>query len=360
MSSLLLFLSRRRRRLLFLFYCFIGSILAITGLAFFSGVANRPGNGFIRLVPPHVAIPTTIRDLGTSAWYLAGGTSTKLYLANHAAPALMMELDMGLKDSIIHRLSIHSASTHVSRSLNITVDSPNICLAEGVSPLIAEGHLGDSMLQREPVKAYFGLAAPLSPATHILRVIDAHLRQNILIKASPDTTDRKSYILEKQVDGIFCTDGYLRAQPDSNRLIYIYSYRNQFVCLDTNLHVRYQAHTIDTVSRVKFNVGSIPSQNLLTLSSPPTFVNEQSCISGNYLFVHSGLRADNDEKEFISNGSPIDVYSLTDGSYLLSFYLPDYQHHKIRDFRVFGNTLVALYDHYAYTYVLHFPPKLEK
>src|SRR5262249_2111967 len=160
--------------------------------------------------------------------------------------------------------------------------------------------------------------------------------------------------------GIFCTDGSLLAQADSNRLIYVYNYRNQWICLDTNLNIRYKARTIDTNSRVKFTVGSIPSQHAITMSSPPTFVNQQSCISGNSLFIHSALQADNDESDVYSISSPIDVYSLVDGKYLLSFYLPDYRKHKIRDFRVSGNTLVALYDHYVYTYTLLFPQKLQQ
>jgi hypothetical protein len=130
--------------------------------------------------------------------------------------------------------------------------------------------------------------------------------------------------------------------------------------MDTNLRVSYKARTIDTISRVKFSVDYIPSTKSLTFSSPPTFVNKESCVSGNYLFVNSALRADNDESAIYDIGSPIDVYSLIDGKYLLSFYLPDYKKSKIRDFRVFGNTLIALYDHYAYTYKLNIPVKLRQ
>ncbi|HVU95410.1 MAG TPA: hypothetical protein VHE34_09305 [Puia sp.] len=349
-----------KRRLLYLSYCLAGSIALILSLAFLSEAAKNSSNAFIRMAPSHVAMPTQIRDLHSASWYLAGGTPTRFYLANRSAPALLMEIGMQLKDSTLHYLSLISLSNRISKSLKITVDSPNISLAEGVSPLLAGGRVGDTTLHRLANHAYFGLAAPLSPSTQILRATDARLKQNILLKQTPDTLMSKGPILEKQVDGIFCTDGYLHAQPDSNRLIYIYSYRNQWICLDTNLNIRYKARTIDTISRVKFSVGSIPSQHALTLSSPPTFVNQQSCINGNYLFVHSALRADNDERDLYEMSSPIDVYSLIDGKYLLSFYLPDYRKHKIRDFRVFGNTLVALYDHYAYTYTLFFPPKLQK
>lgn len=360
MMALRSFLKQSKRRLLYLSFCGAGSLLIIVSLAFLSEAAKTRSNAFIRMAPSHVAMPTLIRDLHAASWYLAGGTSSRFYLANRSAPALLMEVDLQLKDSALHYLSLISVGNRISKSLKITVDSPVICAAEGVSPLLASGQVGDTALHRLPNHAYFGLAAPLSSTTQILRATDARLNQNILIKQTPDTLIGNGPILEKQVDGIFCTDGALHSQPDSNRLIYVYSYRNQWICLDTNLNIRYKARTIDTISRVKFSVGSIPSQHALTLSSPPTFVNEQSCISGNYLFVHSALRADNDENDLYEMSSPIDVYSLVDGKYLLSFYLPDYRKHKIRDFRVFGNTLVALYDHYAYTYTLFFPPKLQK
>jgi len=350
----------QQRRLLYLFYCLTGSILVIAVLSFFSNEASHRKNGFIRLVPPHIAIPAHIRDLHANVWNLAGGTATRVYLSNRAAPARLMEINLDLKDSMLRNLSIHSAATRVSKSLRVMVDSPTICLAEGVSPLLAEGRLGDSLLHRLPANAYFGLATPLSPASHILRVFDTRLGQNILIKQLPDTLISKAPILEKQADGLFCTDGALHAQPDSNRLVYIYSYRNQFICLDTNLRVRYSARTIDTVSHVQFTVSKIPSQKAVTFSSPPSFVNEQSCVNGNYLFVHSALPADNEDAELFRTGAAIDVYSLVDGSYLFSFYLPDYRNKKMRDFRVFGNTLVALYDHYVYTYTLKFPSKLKK
>jgi len=219
--------------------------------------------------------------------------------------------------------------------------------------------LSDSLLHRSPPKFHFDLAISLSPATSVYRMIDQH-QQHIFIKQNNDSLKIVDNILEGQVDGIFSSEGSMHAQPTADRLVYIYSYRNQFIVMDTNLHVLYKAKTIDTISHVKFNVRFIPSEKKLTLSSPPAFVNKESCVSGNYLFIHSGLRADNDESSIYDVGSPIDVYSLINGKYLCSFFLPDYGRSKIRDFRVFGNTLVALYDHYAYTYQLNIPVKLRQ
>jgi hypothetical protein len=348
-----------KRRSLTLLYCLSGSLLTILCLALYSGKANHSGNGFIRLVPPHVAFPQKIRDLRVNSYYLAGGTDTRFYLGNHTAPQIITTLDQSLADSSIHRLNMPSAGGRYARSLMTEVDSPGIYLFEGVTPTVVQGSVHDSLLRRVPENFYFNLAIPLSPVSRIFRAVD-NRKQNILVKQLNDSLTPASNILEKQVDGIFCTEGSLHAQPKANRLVYVYAYRNQFIVMDTNLRVQYKARTIDTISHVKFTVGYIPSQKSITLSSPPQFVNKKVAVSGNYLFIHSGLRADNDESVFYDSGSPIDVYSLIDGKYLFSFYLPDYQKHKIRDFRVFGNTLIALYDHYAYTYKLNIPAKLQQ
>jgi hypothetical protein len=348
-----------KKRSINLLYCLLGAVLGILGLALVSGMANHRHNGFIRLIPPHVAIPGRIYDLRGNSFYLAGTTPSRFYLSSTTTPQLIRDFSFDLTDSNTHRLSMPSAGGHFARSLKVSVDSPAIYLFEGVSPTLVQGQLGDSLLHRTTGKFYFNLATPLSPASAIFRAANLH-RMNIFIKQLNDSLTTVDTILEKQVDGIFCTDGALHAQPPANRLIYVYSYRNQFIVLDTNLKIQYKARTIDTISQVKFKVGYIASEKSLTLSSPPTFVNKESCVSGNYLFIHSGLRADNDESSMYDIGSPIDVYSLIDGKYLLSFYLPDYRQHKIRDFRVFNNTLIALYDHYAYSYQLNIPPKLRQ
>jgi len=349
-----------RKRGIGLVYCFFGGVLSIVLLSFFSEKLNHRTNGFIRLVPPHVSMPVKIRDIRFNSFYFAGGTATHFYLANHTAPGLVMSMTTGLTDSTTARISLASAGGRFAKGLRISIDSPFIHLFEGITPGIARGVLGDTLLHRENAGLYFSLAEPLSPVSQVYRAVDDRIHENVLVKQIGSSLLPASHVLEKQVDGIFCTDGALIAQPDSNRMVYIYRYRNQFICLDTNIRIRYKARTIDTISRVKFTVGAIPSQRAITLSSPPQFVNEQSCVSGNYLFIHSALHADNEEMGIFEKSSAIDVYSLVDGNYILSFYLPDYRHNKIQEFRVFGHTLVALYDHYLYTYNLTIPEKMRQ
>jgi hypothetical protein len=348
-----------KRRSLNLLYCLSGSVLGIFCLSVYSDKINHSGNGFIRLAPPHGAIPENIRDLGVNSYYLAGGTDSRFFLGNYTAPQLITAIDLKFADSSVRRLSMTSAGGRFARSLKTRVDSPNIYLFEGVTPTIVHGTIGDSLLSRTPERLYFNLGKPLSPVSRILRIVDGR-HQNILVKQLNDSIILGENVLVKQVDGIFCTEGTLHVQPIRNRLVYVYNYRNQFVVMDTCLRIRYTAHTIDTVSQAKFTVRFVSSTQSLTLSSPPLFVNKESCVSDNYLFIHSGLHADNEEMTLFQTNSAVDVYSLIDGKYLMSFYLPDYKNNKVRDFSVLGNTLIALYGQYVYSFRLNIPAKLQR
>src|SRR5690606_29648613 len=100
-------------------------------------------------------------------------------------------------------------------------------------------------------------------------------------------------ILEKQIDGSFCVDGDLLYNPNTNSLVYVYRYRNQFMHLDTTLNTLFKGYTIDTISKVKIKVSEAKTANGIKfiLSSPPLIVNKKSYASGNYLFIHSNIKS---------------------------------------------------------------------
>jgi hypothetical protein len=69
------------------------------------------------------------------------------------------------------------------------------------------------------------------------------------------------------------------------------------------------------------------------LAEPPPIVNKKSTVSEKYLFINSGLKANNEEKELFSEYSVIDVYSVEDGKYQFSFYLPKHRGIKTNKFQ---------------------------
>jgi hypothetical protein len=159
-------------------------------------------------------------------------------------------------------------------------------------------------------------------------------------------------LLERQIDGIFCVDGRLDYDKSVNRIVYTYYYRNQFIVMDSSLNLLYRGKTIDTTSRVKIQVATISSSKTRTLSAPPMIVNGQSFTANGFLFVNSRLLASNERNDAHDGAWVIDVYSLKDGAYVLSFYLYAFENKKPREFAVVGDKLIALTDHYVLVYNL--------
>jgi hypothetical protein len=173
--------------------------------------------------------------------------------------------------------------------------------------------------------------------------------------SQPPALNLAPHALVKQVDGLFCVDGMLHYNRQLNTLVYVYYYRNQFISMDTMLNVLYRGKTIDTISHARIKVAQMEAGHAITLATPPLTVNTQSCVSGNYLFVNSNLKASNEPQEHFDMASAIDVYDLRNGDYRYSFYIAHVGGKKMRNFGVTGRTLVVLHDQYAYTYDISYP-----
>jgi hypothetical protein len=160
--------------------------------------------------------------------------------------------------------------------------------------------------------------------------------------------------LQKQVDGVFCTDGMMAYDKDLARLIYLYRYRNQYIVMDSNLSMTYRANTIDTTSVAKVKVATIASTHAHTMAAPPLMVNRQMAVHQQWLFVNSSLLARNEHTRALDQASVIDVYDLLSRKYQFSFYLYDYdRREKIRQFAIYGNRLIALFETHISSFDLH-------
>ncbi len=201
--------------------------------------------------------------------------------------------------------------------------------------------------------SYFTLACQLSESSFAVRSVDRQ-GQNFIGRESnyePKYVSNHK-VLERQVDGLFCTDGMMVFDKFTKILTYLYYYRNQYVCMDSNLNILWKGRTIDTTSRVTFKVSEIRSEKSVTLSSPPLTVNKESCVYNKYLFVRSNLSATNENMKAFSKSAVIDVYDVIDRSYKFSFYLPDQGALKLSSFKVIDSRLIAIYGHWVAVYNL--------
>lgn len=343
-----------RSRLQILSFCLLGGITIIALLNIVSSKINHRPNGFIRLVPPHVDSPVMHLDIHGHSFYIGGLANNIIYLFNYNSPYEFDAIPLSLK-TIEVRHSAWSNSIKISRSSKINVDSPYIFLNDGFSSRILTETLNQLNSPKIDSMPSFYSALAIGDQSFVLKVTAAKIGTELIkINAKSHFIKENRKLLQKQGDDFFSTDGILLKTPDNKKIIYVYYYRNQFIVADSNLNLLYRSRTIDTVSHPNIRVSHVQSEQALTMSAPPRVVNKRACVSEKYLFVNSSLYANNERPEDVDQMSIIDVYRVTDGKYQFSFYLPDFGRHKISDFIVSGNILVALYDHFINSYKLDF------
>jgi len=342
-----------KRRILYLTLCFLGSIISIGLLAIISDLAGKSPNHFIRQTPGHVVEGVKFIDLKKRGYYFAGLDSSYAYLVNQIInnKILTVNISQGI---FLEEIINAPKDLMISSSAYLSVEDRCPILWDGMKSEIWRGDGNHLFLKYKDKVSSFTKGILLSPASYIFLSINKK-NENDLIKQERGGRQKTGKgLLQKQIDGLFCTDGQLIKVPNSNRIFYTYFYRNQFMCADTNLNLLYRGKTIDTNSYAKIKVAKIRSTNQLTLASPPKIINKHTDVNEKYLFIHSGLKADNETDKVHEESAVIDVYNVKDGKYKLSFYLPNFDGKSLNDFKVYGQSLYALYDHYLYKYQLNF------
>ena len=156
-------------------------------------------------------------------------------------------------------------------------------------------------------------------------------------------------------DGLIASDGLLNYDSNSHRLIYLYFYKNKFLCLDTTLHLIYTGNTIDTIARVNTKYAARTQNGFTTLTNvtPKRTVNNQCCVTNGLLFSNSYLKADNEHPSDFSSNDVIDIYRIVDGKYIGSFYVPKVAGHHLLKFKIENSVLVVLYRDVAESFHLN-------
>jgi hypothetical protein len=333
--------------------CFVSSIVLMAALALHARSNHSLKNGFSRLVLPTRLLGAKSINLGNNSYYFAGSSSNTLYLGNYTAPLRLFKTDSELKDTQTFLLRPPKETRMDWPASRISIDSPEINLMEGNTPLILQWSLKDQIFEKFFLNdLHFTKSLAISKESFVLRTYDDVGRQNILTRVSayvPELkTSRRS--LTKQVDGFFCTDGQFLFDGAHRRILYLYYYRNQIVSLDTNLILLSPIATIDTNRFAKIIVDSVPKQRLSTLVSTGTIVNKMATIFGTHLFVWSNVMADNEDPKQFEINAVFDSYSLINGRYEGSFYIPPFRNLKPSGFTFAEKTILGLYQNYLVVY----------
>lgn len=345
----------------FVSICFIGCGAVMFFLYATMGHPNSMKNGFNRRLPVHKLQAGTVIDLKEEGYYIAGHSEKQIYLGNIKMPFCLFVSDSNLQHLEKLQLQFPEKVRYTWQAARIAVDPPYIYLSDGLTPKFFIGDLGslkmDTFLQRS---SYFNAAVNISPGSFAVRAVSADTKTNMFLKVQSDSpyVTMVTDVLKKQVDGMFCTDGKFKYDKASNRLVYMYYYRNECLLLDTNLHVINTIRTIDTTSMSKVTIANVSSDGEMTFSAPPAFVNAALCMDKEKIYVRSSLLADNEGFSTMNKNSVLDVYAAGDGHYIQSLYIPMQQHEPIRDMLIVNDQLIALYEHSYVVYKLAVAEKL--
>ena len=167
-------------------------------------------------------------------------------------------------------------------------------LYDGSIPIIYRGLISDwkatIWVSKKP---YFTILQPIDSTLCVFRGQQLGTYENILGTISLNDSlkiKKQKHLLQKQIDGVFDTDGTMTYSEGLNKIVYTYFYRNQFIVADTALQLVHRVKTIDTTTKAKLKVVRIKKSGDSKLAAPPHTVNLRSVAFNQLLFNQSGLR----------------------------------------------------------------------
>lgn len=190
---------------------------------------------------------------------------------------------------------------------------------------------------------------PVSGDEFILRGFDTTINKNQQFFIKGDLLTGETFIdtsiVSSKMDGGFSTDGLLKYDPVSNILVYVPFYEAYFATLDTNMKMIAHTKTVDESLENLTETGIVKEgkEKGFGATGPKYFINKSCSVFDGRLYNWSTIRSKNEKAEVAKQNSVVDVYSLKNGAYENSFYIPEYENEKLKSFLVVKNGILALY-----------------
>ncbi|MCD9019954.1 hypothetical protein [Parachryseolinea silvisoli] len=289
-------------------------------------------------------------DLDNAFYYISGVDKNSIYLSNYKKPFTLVQIDHLLKQfKTIKLKTTRLDSIFEPRNFRTTIDSPNIFMTHGTMPIILRGDLKNHTVSpfMSDKNIFFTEARPITDSTFALLSYSAKSKalQLGFLDISSDTKLTFRYgLLKTKSDETFSVYGTILLSTDKNKIIYIYTYKNEILIADTKLQNEYILNTIDTFKTPPITVSKVSDKSKFMLSSPQILVNGISCTSGDYIYIRSNLLAKNENKKNFIDNSTIDVYNVSSKKYEFSFYIPKHNSKEFIDYKIINEKIYALYE----------------
>lgn len=302
-------------------------------------------NKLTRRFPHSPVVQFASLDLKFNSFYFAGLDSLNVYLGNTTAPLMITTINKRFNKTQSNIINLNRKDLPF-RGVKISVLSKCFFVTDGTVPSIFKGKTGDWKAELvHQTGEYFGTALAIDStavAVETYSKINGDRILGVIKVGGKGGTILNPEILKKQFDGVFDTEGHLLYSEGMEKLIYLYSYRNQFTIADRNLNILSEGTTIDTITHAKLNIVKDEKRQQRKFSSPPLFVNKSSTVYKNILFVNSAVAGRYEDDRMWKRSSIIDVYDLASKSYLLSFTILNIEGRKMKSFLVYNDRLYAL------------------
>lgn len=207
----------------------------------------------------------------------------------------------------------------------------------------------------------FTRSAMIDSKTFVLREIDnLSPSDQVFVKHDIRTgiKTRENNISERRHDAGITTDGLLNYDKTTGLIVYVFFYRGEFLCIDTNMNLVRRVKTIDTTENIIAEVSKDTNRKDKTSFSRSVnrIVNQLSKVSDGYLFNWSNILSGNEPDR--KGKAVIDMYDLRRGEYAGSFYIPAYGGRLMKNFTIMRDRLYVLYPEHivSYTFFLRKDP----
>lgn len=313
-------------------------------------------NPFIRRFIQGSATKIAENDLNNNSQYFAGTDGKTIYFGDSRAPLHITAYDSTLKTKQHYKIELERENFPFS-SVQVKVSPPYFYLMDGTVPVIYRGSIANwkAKLIMHSNNYYFSKAEIIAPNKIAFRAQELKSLNNILGTFNFSDTLQVQYapgLLQKQIDGFFDTDGMMQFDSQSQKFIYVYYYRNQFIVANKDLQLTYRGSTIDTTTHANLKVAYIKETGQRKIASLPTTVNQLIAVSGNLLFVNSKVIGRYESKKMWKQASIVDVYNIQNNTYLSSFYIYNRKRAKVKSLLISGNYLYAIVGHQIHKYRL--------
>lgn len=333
------------------FVSIVFSCCLVVYLFYSSEYIIKKENNFTRRFFVHSLQENKAILLENNNFYFAGNDDKYIYLGNKSSPQIFKKIDIIENKSYTYKINLTETKLPYT-NLRLFVNAPYYYLMDGSVPIIYRGKIGSTTPKIISYKdAYFSQAIAVDSSNIIIRTMDSKTKQitlgNLKIDRRKNTVKIIDNLFKKQIDGVFDSDGKLQLDKKHNKILYLYSYRNQLLIMNKHLSIEKVQKTIDTISFAKLQATQL-SNGQHKLQSPPTKVNQNMAVSGSLAFIQSEVRGKYEDLKTWQNHKIIDVYELTRNEYLGSIKVDkrkgispsDYLYSRPFFFAIYDNQLI--------------------